>query len=202
MLNLSSAVSWRRLLFVASLGLLLSACSPEPAPPAFHGSNISGSHFGQDLEMVDTEGRTRHLKDYKGKVLVVFFGFTHCPDVCPTALAQLATAQELLGDDAARMQAIMITVDPERDTPALLRAYLNAFNPDFVGLTGSADQLARTARSFKAFYARSGAPGSGQYSMDHSSSFYVIDQQGEARSLLRGDASPEEIAHDVRLLLG
>lgn len=200
--NCLHAAFWRRLLLAVSLGLMLPACTPEPAQPAFQGSNISGSHFGQDLEMVDTEGQTRHLSDYRGKVLVVFFGFTQCPDVCPTALAQLASAQELLGEDAVHMQAIMISVDPARDTPTLLRAYLNAFNPDFVGLTGSADQLSRTARSFKAFYARSGTPGSDQYSMDHSSSFYVIDAQGEARSLLRGDASPEEIAHDVRLLLG
>ncbi|HRL22331.1 SCO family protein [Alcaligenes sp. SDU_A2] len=194
-------VSWQRLVCVAALGLLLSACTPEPAQPAFQGSNIAGSHFGQDMEMVDTSGQTRRLDDYRGKVLVVFFGFTHCPDVCPTSLAQLHAAQQLLGQDAEKMQAIMISVDPQRDTPALLRTYLDAFSPDFVGLTGSADQLARTARSFKAFYARSGAAGSAHYSMDHSSSFYVIDQTGQARSLLRGDATPEEIAHDVRLLL-
>lgn len=151
--------------------------------------------------MVDHTGRPRTLEDFQGKVLVVFFGFTQCPDVCPTAMAQMAQAVDLLGDDADQVQVALITVDPERDTPEVLDAYVKAFNPNFIGLTGTAEQLARTARSFKAYYSKVPGATPQDYTMEHGSSFYLLDQEGKARVLIRGDASAEAIAHDIQQLV-
>ena len=184
---------------MAALAPLLGACGKEE--PTFIGSDITGTELGKDMAMVDGSGQLRTLADYKGKVAVVFFGFTQCPDVCPTAMAELSQTMELLGDDAAKVQVLMISVDPERDTPEILTAYVSAFNPGFVGLTGTPEQLSATARSFKAYYAKSPGATPDQYSMDHASSFYIIDQAGEARVLVSGNASAQEIASDIKQLL-
>src|SRR3546814_10378172 len=117
------------------------------------------------MAMIDGSGQLRTLADYKGKVVVVFFGFTQCPDVCPTAMAELSQTMELLGDDAAKVQVLMISVDPERDTPEVLSAYVKAFNPNFVGLTGKTEQLSQTAKYFKAYYAKSAGAKPGKYSI-------------------------------------
>ncbi|MBV6274025.1 SCO family protein [Alcaligenaceae bacterium CGII-47] len=196
----------RRLLIAGALSALpiaLWGCSRTTStePLGFEGSDISGTHLGQDLQMVDTQGQLRTLADYQGKVLMIFFGYTQCPDVCPTAMAQAAQAMELLGDQAQDVRVIMISVDPERDTPEVLDAYVQIFDPSFIGLTGTPEQLAGTARSFKAFYAKEPGPTPEQYAMNHASSFYLIDRQGEARALIRSDASPEDMVHDIRLLL-
>lgn len=196
----------RRLLMAGALCTLPAAllgCSPEVAPVAlaFEGSDISGSHLGKDLNMVDAQGQARTLADYQGKVLMIFFGYTQCPDVCPTAMAQAAQAMELLGKQAADVRVIMISVDPQRDTPPVLGAYVQAFDKDFIGLTGTPAQLEKTAKSFKAFYAKEPGPTPEQYAMSHASSFYLMDRQGEARALIRADATPEDMAHDIRLLL-
>ncbi|HWK71583.1 MAG TPA: SCO family protein [Burkholderiaceae bacterium] len=183
----------------AALALSMAACGKKEV--AFKGSDISGTKLGQDMAMVDGSGTLRTLADYKGKVAVVFFGFTQCPDVCPTAMAELAQTMEILGDDAGKVQVLMISVDPERDTPEILSAYVKAFNPDFVGLTGTPEQLSTTAKSFKAYYAKSAGATPGQYSMDHASSFYIIDPEGEARVLVSGNASAQDIADDIRQLL-
>lgn len=184
-------------LCVASL--LLAACSPDPLE--FHGSDITGTGLGADLAIPDTTGQLRTLADYKDKVTVVFFGFTQCPDVCPTALAELAQTMNLLGDDADQVQVILISVDPERDTPEILSAYVNAFHPGFVGLTGTPEQLRDAAQSFKAYYAKAPGPTSEQYTMDHTASFYVFDKKNDVRVLISGDASAENIASDIRQLL-
>lgn len=196
----------RRLLIAGALGTLslaLLGCSrTEPAQAlSFEGSDISGTQLGKDLLMVDTEGQTRTLADYQGKVLMIFFGYTQCPDVCPTAMAQAAQTMELLGTQAEEVRVIMISVDPERDTPEILGAYVQAFDPGFIGLTGSPEQLQKTASSFKAFYAKEPGPTPDQYGMNHASSFYLMDREGEARALIRSDATPEDMAHDIRLLL-
>ena len=191
----------RTLLTATTAGLLSVALAGCKSDLKFQGSDISGTHLGQDLDMVDVTGQARTLADYKGKVLVVFFGFTHCPDVCPTAMAQLAQAMTLLKGDTSKVQVMMITVDPERDTSALLGNYVKAFNPGFTGLTGTAAQLEKTAKSFKAYYKKVPGRTRDEYSMDHGSSFYILDQQGEARVLLRGDASAQVIAGDIQLLL-
>lgn len=198
-----SRFSGRRRAFIATsaLGLLSIALTGCKDAPKFQGSDISGTHLGRDLAMVDNTGHLRTLADYKGKVTIVFFGFTHCPDVCPTAMAELAQTMLLLKNDARKVQVIMITVDPERDTPATLNAYVTAFNPNFVGLSGSSEQLKKTAQSFRAYYAKAPGKAPGEYSMDHSSSFYILDEKGEARVLLNGNAPATTIAGDVRLLL-
>lgn len=185
----------------ASAGLLLPFLAGCKDKVNFQGSDITGTHLGRDLGMVDGSGQTRTLSDYKGKVLVVFFGFTHCPDVCPTAMAELSQTMQLLKDQAKNIQVIMITVDPERDTASILNRYVQAFDPSFVGLTGSAEQLQKTAQSFKAYYAKVPVAGAGDYTMNHASSFYVLDQNGEARLLISGNASAEMIASDIKQLL-
>ncbi|GAB2887461.1 SCO family protein [Paralcaligenes sp. KSB-10] len=181
-----------------ALSLALAGCKSEPK---FQGTDISGTHLGRDMAMVDSSGQVRTLADYKGKVVVVFFGFTHCPDVCPTAMAELAQTMQLLKDDAKKVQVVMISVDPERDTGALMGAYVKAFYPTFVGLTGSDEQLHKTAQSFKAYYAKAPGKTPGEYDMNHSSSFYILDQKGEARVLLNGNAPAKVIAGDIRQLL-
>ena len=134
--------------------LTLPGCSSEAKPLPFEGSDITGSHLGSALDMTDTTGQTRTLADFRGKVLLVFFGYTQCPDVCPTAMAQAAQTLQVLGDQARDVQVIMISVDPARDTPEVLGAYVHAFDPSFIGLTDTPDKLDKTARSFKAFYAK------------------------------------------------
>src|SRR5690606_13969862 len=131
---------------------MLAGCGSDRTE--FRGSDISGSKLGADLAMVDDSGQPRTLEDYQGKVLVAFFGFTQCPDVCPTSMSQLAHAMQLLEDDADQVQVLMITVDPERDTPEVLSSYVKAFDPSFIGLTGTPEQLAATAKSFRTFYAK------------------------------------------------
>jgi len=192
--------SWLAFLCIV-VTLSLAACGPSEKELQFHGSNITGSGLGNELSMVDGDGTLRTMDSFNGKVLVVFFGFTQCPDICPTALSQLAAAMENLGADAEKVQVALITVDPERDTPEVISNYVNAFDERFIGLTGSPAQLHKTAQSFKAFYAKAKGPTPEQYTMDHSSSFYLIDGTGEARVLLRGDATPDELVHDIQQLL-
>src|SRR5690606_11921935 len=166
------------------------------------GSDITGTGLGKGLDMVDSAtGQPRTLADYKGKVAVVFFGFTQCPDVCPTTLAELSQAMDLLGDDAEKVQVIMISVDPERDTPEVLSAYVSAFHPSFVGLTGTPEQLGATAKSFKTHYAKIPGDTPGEYSMSHLASSYLIDQEGEARVLISDKTPAKDIAHDINQLL-
>lgn len=195
--------SKRRVLLATTAALALSAalagCGEKEL--AFQGSDITGTQLGRDLDMIDGSGKPRTLDDYKGKVAVVFFGFTQCPDVCPTAMSELSQTMELLGSDADKVQVIMISVDPARDTPEVLSAYVQAFHPSFVGLTGTEEQLGKTAKSFKAYYAKSSGGTAEQYSMDHASSFYILDQDGEARVLVSGNASAQDIASDIRQLL-
>lgn len=193
------APSFFSLFLLISTFLFLAACTPEPTE--FTGSDITGTGLGQDMAIPDTTGQLRTLADYKGQVTVVFFGFTHCPDVCPTALAELSHTLELLNDQADQVQVLLISVDPERDTPEVLSEYVQAFHPSFVGLTGTVDQLHKAAQSFKAYYAKSPGPTPEQYSMDHTASFYVFDKKGDVRVLISGDASADEIASDIRQLL-
>lgn len=179
--------------------LALASCGGGKSE--FRGSDISGSNLGADMAMVDDSGQPRTLADYQDKVVVAFFGFTQCPDVCPTSMSQLAYAMELLEDDADKVQVLMITVDPERDTPEVLSSYVQAFHPSFVGLTGTSEQLAATAKSFRTFYAKVPGKTPGDYTMDHGASFYVIDKSGQARVLLRADAPAEDVVHDIQELL-
>jgi protein SCO1/2 len=182
--------------------LTLAGCDSKAKKLAVKGgSDITGTHLGSDLSMVDQDGHPRTLADYKGKIVVVFFGYTHCPDVCPTAMAQLAQTMALLKGEASQTQVLMITIDPQRDTPQIMGRYVKAFNPNFVGLTGTPKQVAETAKSFKAYYAKEPGPTKDSYVMNHSSSFYILDKTGDARILLPGNALAEVIAHDIQLLV-
>jgi len=183
------------------LALALPGCTSKAEPLPFEGNDITGSHLGRDLDMIDTTGQRRTLADFRGKILLVFFGYTQCPDVCPTAMAQAAQTMQLLGDQARDVRVIMVSVDPARDTPGILGAYVQAFDPSFIGLTGTPEQLDKTARSFKAFYAKEPGPSPEHYAMNHSSAFYLMDREGEARALLGPSLTPEDMAHDIKLLL-
>ena len=196
-----SRVMTRQLLAAGLLGLcmlLLTACGE--VEPKFKGSDITGTGLGKDLALTGTDGKPYTLASFKGKVVLAFFGFTQCPDVCPTSLAELTQVMKLLGDDAKRVQVVLISVDPERDTQEVLRAYVSGFDPSFLGLTGTAEQTKKTAASFKAYYGKT-AGAQGNYSVDHSASFYLFDGLGESRVLLSNNAGAAAIAHDIRTLL-
>ena len=182
-----------------ALSAALAGCG-DSSGPAFTGSDITGTHMGQGWTLTGTNGKPYTLQSFAGKVTLFFFGYTQCPDVCPTTLAELAQVVYLLGDQASRVQIVMITVDPERDTPEVLGAYVSSFDPSFLGLTGTPEQVKLAAGAFKAYYAKV-AQANGGYSMDHSASFYLFDTQGEARVLLNNSASAAVVAHDIEALL-
>lgn len=177
---------------------VLAACGQQG--PSFQGSDITGAKLGRDVSLVDTSGQPRTMADYEGKVVVAFFGFTQCPDVCPTALSEMAQVMQKLGPDADRVQVLLITVDPERDTQQVMREYVTAFDPRFVGLTGTPEQIKQAAASFKAYYAKSPRP-DGDYSMDHTAAFYLLDTKGEARVLASNTAGVDVLVHDIKALL-
>lgn len=190
--------AWLVWVCVVALTLLLSACNK--APVAFKGSDITGTNLGQNWSLPDTASVMRDAKSFPDQVTLVFFGFTQCPDICPTALSEVSEAMRLLGPLSKKVQVLMITVDPERDNPAVLSSYLAAFSPDFKGLVGTPEQLKQAASSFKAYYAKSTLP-DGNYTMDHSTSFYIFDQSGKPRVLLSHQAGAAAIAHDIKALL-
>ncbi|HSN38721.1 MAG TPA: SCO family protein [Burkholderiales bacterium] len=190
-----------------ALGLLLFAaflfagCDKSgPAAPKFMLTDVTGANFGKEFALTDHNGKPRTLADFRGKVVVIFFGFTHCPDVCPTTLAELATVAKELGKDADRMQVLFVTVDPERDTPEVLRQYVPSFNPSFLGLYGDAAATARTAKEFKIFYQKQTLK-SGDYSVDHSAGTYILDQQGRLRLFAQYGQGAPAFLHDIRILL-
>jgi protein SCO1/2 len=191
--------SFLRHLFAVFAVAALAACSS--GGPAFQASDVTGSSFGHDFALKDPAGKERTLEDYRGKAVVVFFGYTQCPDVCPTTLATLANAMKDLGQDADRVQVLFITVDPERDTPDLLAKYVPSFDPRFVGLWGDADATARTAKEFKVIYQKVPGPTPGSYTMDHSAGSYVFDPKGRLRLFVSNGQGPGVFAHDLRELL-
>lgn len=166
---------------------------------SFTGEDITGADYGRDFQLLDPDGRQRTLADFKGKVVLIFFGFTQCPDVCPTALARAANVRTLLGTDADRLQVLFITVDPARDTPEILKAYTAAFDPSFLALYGDATRLAATAREFRVVYQK--VPTGSSYTMDHTSVTYAYDPSGRLRLKLRHDGDAVDYAGDVRRLL-
>jgi protein SCO1/2 len=184
-------------LFLASL---LAGCERAPSPPAFKLTDITGAPFGRELALTDHNGRPRTLADFRGKVVTVFFGFTHCPDVCPTTLAEMAAVVRELGPGAQKVQVLFVTVDPERDTAQVLKQYVPSFDPTFLGLYGDADALARTAREFKIVYQKQALPGGG-YSVDHSAGTYIFDTEGRLRLYASYGSGAAKLLHDIRILL-
>jgi protein SCO1/2 len=183
------------------LPLVLAACGEKKAE-AFKGSDVTGTHLGKALALTDYDGQPRTLASFAGKVLVVFFGYTQCPDVCPTSLAELAEVMQKLGPDADRVQVIFITVDPERDTPEILKQYTTSFDPRFLALRGTDEQTRQTATSFKAYYAKvPSKEDDDDYTMDHTAAFYLFDAKGEARVLASHSSSSDDLVHDIKALL-
>jgi protein SCO1/2 len=189
----------RAILAVIAAALLLAACGP--AAPTFKGADITGASFGREFALADHHGKSRTLADFRGKAVAIFFGFTQCPDVCPTALSTLAEAMRRLGPDAARVQVLFVTVDPERDTAELLSRYVPAFHPSFLGLYGDAEATARVAKEFKILYQKVPGPTPDTYTMDHSAGLYLFDPQGRLRVFESHGQGAEAIAHDLRELL-
>ena len=191
-------------LFAASLAAVLilvaAGCTDRSDTPRFKLTDVTGASFGKELALTDHNGQHRTLADFHGKVIAVFFGFTHCPDVCPTTLVEMAAVMKELGGDAGRVQVLFVTVDPERDTADVLKRYMPAFHPAFLGLTGSPEEIARAAKEFKIFYQKQNLP-SGGYSMDHSAGTYILDAQGRLRLFAQYGVGAPALLHDIRLLL-
>lgn len=179
---------------------LMWACD-RPLPPSFNSTDISGADFGRQLALTDHAGKARTLADYHGKLVVLFFGYTSCPDVCPTTLARFAEVVKGLGADGAQVQVLFVTVDPARDTQQKLAAYVPWFHPSFVGLYGDAASTEATAREFKIFYAKKSLEGGVGYVMDHSAGAYVFDRKGRLRLYVKDEVPNAALAADLRVLL-
>ena len=187
-------------LSIVLLALALSGgCSRDG--PRFQASDITGASFGRDFALTDHTGKPRTLADYRGKAVAIFFGYTQCPDVCPTTLSALAEAMKKLGPDADRVQVLFITVDPSRDTPELLAAYVPAFDRRFAGLYGDAAATERVAKEFKVIYQKQPGATPSTYTVDHSTGTYIFDPQGRLRLYVSNGQSPDVLAHDLRELL-
>lgn len=187
----------------ASLTYALPGCSPAaPAKPAvtFQGQDVSGSLNIQDFTLTDHHGQPRKLSEFRGKAVAVYFGYTHCPDVCPTTLAELAQSMRELGPQAEQVQVLFITIDPARDTLDLLKSYAPAFDPRFIGLTGSPEHIAKTAGQFRALYRRQDGA-NGDYTMDHSAGAYLLDREGTLRVNVPYGSGAAVFTHDLRALL-
>lgn len=181
--------------------LTLTACDQAPLVPQFNAINVSGADFGKRLDLPDVSGQKRSLADWQGKIVLLFMGYTQCPDICPTALARAATLLKRLGNDANRVSVVFVTLDPERDTPALLAEYVKAFDPRITALRGNPVETAAAAAEFKVFYQRSAGKTANQYSIDHSTMSYVIDGNGRLRLLANHDLSVDALLADIRRLL-
>ena len=195
-------MSLRHSAAAALAALMLVACQPASSPPpSFQATDITGAPFARDFTLTDHYGATRSLADFRGKAVAVFFGYTHCPDVCPTTLADFAAALKQLGPLASQVQVIFVTVDPERDTPDLLRQFVPAFDPSFLGMYTDAESLQRLAKEFKVVYQKSSVKADDDYLIDHSAGTYVYDAQGRLRLLMPYGSSPDAIANDLKTLL-
>ncbi|TWO70373.1 SCO family protein [Caenimonas sedimenti] len=189
----------RRTILLSGLALAAAACMDSK--PSFRSVDITGAEYARDFNLPDQNGKPRSLKDFAGQVVVVFFGFTQCPDVCPTTLAELAQAKKLLGADGAKVQGIFVTVDPERDTADVLKAYMANFDPGFVALRGTPEQTAAMAKDFKVYYKKVEGKTPGSYTMDHSAASFVYDPQGRLRLYTRYGSGAQALADDLKLLL-
>jgi len=202
---LTSNVAKLSLLLACLASLLILAgmpgCSERQTAEKFLATDISGMDVGGDFTLTDHNGKLRKLSEFKGKAIVLFFGYTHCPDVCPTTLSEMALALKQLGADAQRVQILFVTLDPERDTTAVLAQYVPSFNPAFLGLRGSAAETIAMTRKFKVFAQKHETGSSSGYTLDHSASSFVFDPAGKPRLLIGFGQGPEAVVHDLKLLL-
>lgn len=189
------------LAMLLSLGVAqLTGCDRGAPAPKFKLTDVTGADFRAELDLIDHNGKPRTLADFRGKVVTVFFGFTHCPDACPTTMVEMAGVMKELGADAGQLQVLFITVDPERDTQKVLSQYVPSFHPSFLGLYGDAAATARTAKAFKVYYQKRPVEGKG-YSVDHSAGTYVLDREGRVRLFAQYGAGAATLLHDIRILL-
>lgn len=179
--------------------LTLVACNP--AQEKFNNTDLTGLDYAKDFALTDHNGKARTLADFKGKAVVIFFGYTQCPDVCPTTMVEMANVMKLLGPDADKVQVLFVTLDPERDTQTLLASYVPNFDKRFLGLYGDAAATARVAKEFKVFYQKVEGKTPGSYTVDHTAGSYVFDPQGRIRLFLRHGQGAEPVAHDLKILL-
>jgi protein SCO1 len=198
----------RSLLALPAASMLLAGCDQlksatgQGGAVSFKSVDVTGADFGKTLSLPDQNGRVRTLDEFKGKVVVVFFGFTQCPDVCPTTMAELAQIKRAMGADGAKVQSVFVTVDPERDTAALLKAYVENFGPDFIGLRAPDDaQTKLVAQHFKVFYARAKGATPETYTIDHTAGSYLYDPQGRLRLFSKYGMKPEDLTSDIKQLL-
>ena len=199
---MSARLSWRLWLLLAIVAIVAGAATAwiDRKPAGFRATDITGSSVGADFSMTDHNGKPRRLSDFKGKVVVVFFGFLNCPDVCPTTLARAAAVMKRLGAKASEVQVLLVTVDPERDTLDLLRSYVTSFDPRFLGLRGTQQELDAAARAFKIVYMKSPTPGGG-YTMDHTASSFAVDKEGRTRLLISHETSADAMGEDIARLV-
>lgn len=191
-----------RIAIACLLGLaaLIAGCDSSPKAPAFQLTDITGAQFAREFQLTDHNGKARTLADFRGKAVVIFFGYTYCPDACPTTMGELALVMKELRKDAGRLQVLFITVDPERDTPVVLSKYVPAFHPGFLGLYGDADATARTAKEFRIIYQKQPLKDGG-YTVDHSAGSYLYDTAGRVRLFAQYGRGAQPLLHDIRLLL-
>ena len=195
--------SLRRLLLLGA-ALLVAGCDRTAVPSNkvdFRGVDITGAEYARTLALPDQDGKLRTLEDFKGKVTVIFFGFTQCPDVCPTTMAELAQVKKALGKDGERLQGVFVSVDPERDTPEILKKYMGSFDPSFVALRGTPEQTKAVAKEFKVFYAKVPGKTEGSYTMDHTAGAYILDGNGKVRLFERYGGGVEALTADLKALL-
>jgi protein SCO1 len=199
-------VRLRRAALVAAVlaaGVQLAACDQffSPSRGPFQGVDITGGEMGGEVRLTDHHGKARSIADFRGKLVVVIFGYTQCPDVCPTTLADVASAMKLLGDGAKQVQVLFVTVDPKRDTPELLAQYVPAFNPDFLGLHGDATAIGRVTKDFHVYASERAGKTPESYTVDHSAQIFVLDRKAKARLLIAPGTAPAAIASDLKVLL-
>ena len=183
----------------ATAASLLMGCKPKSIQ--FEGVDITGAEYGKDFPLQDPQGKQRSVTAFAGKVVVVFFGYTQCPDVCPTTLQELAEAKALLGEQGDRLQGVFVSLDPARDTPQVLQAYTQAFDPEMVALTGTPEQISAVAKDFKVFFKKVEGKQPGSYSLDHSAGLYMYDPQGRLRVYQRYGQGAQALAKDAKALL-
>jgi protein SCO1 len=188
----------RRGLLLGSLFALV-ACSDSK--PAFTGIDITGADYATGFSLTDHNGQARTLADFKGKAVVVFFGFTQCPDVCPTSMTEMAEAKQMLGADGERFQGLFVSIDPERDTPEIMKEYLQSFDPSFLALYAAPDQLPELAKRYRIYYKKVEGKTPTSYTMDHSAGSYVYDPQGRIRLYHRYGTGAQALAADLKILL-
>ena len=201
---MQNSYSARRRFLLTHAGMLAAAslivsCTPDK--PLFNSVDITGADYARDFSLPDHNGKLRNLKDFRGNVVSIFFGFTHCPDVCPTGMAEMAEVKKLLGADGSKLQVIFVSVDPERDTPDVMKAYMSSFDPSFLALCPNPEQLIALAKEFKIYYKKVDGSTPSSYTMDHSAGTFIFDPDGRVRLFGRYGSGAQALAADMAILL-